>query len=62
MCLSGLPGLPAFVVPINTCKLKHDAPRDTAKQAERKAALKAKFPKRVSGFGEAERLPIKAPH
>ena len=32
-------------VPINSCELKHDSPKDTAKQASRKAALKAKFPK-----------------
>ena len=44
---------------VNTCELKHDAPRDTAKQANRKAGLKAKFPKVFEGLGKLKDYQLK---
>ena len=46
-------------VPINSCELKHDSPRDTAKQADREPALKAKFPEVFEGLGKLKDYQLK---
>ena len=46
-------------VPINSCELKHDSPRDTAKQANRKAAPKAKFSNVFEGLGKLKDYQLK---
>ena len=50
--ISELLGVLRVGVPINSYELEHDAPRDKAKQENRKAALKAKFPKVFEGLGK----------
>ena len=56
---SELLGVLRVGVPINSCELKHDSPRDTAKQANREPALKAKFPKVFEGLGKLKDYQIK---
>ena len=58
---SELLGVLRIGVAINSCELKHDAPGDTAKQAGRKAALKAKFPKVFEGLGKLKGYKLR-PH
>ena len=56
---SELLGVLRVGVPINSCELKHDSPRDTAKRANRKAALKAKVQKVFEGLGKLKDYQLK---
>ena len=56
---SELLGVLRVGVPINSCELKYDATGNTAKQANRKAALKAKFPKMFEGLGKLKDYQLK---
>ena len=56
---SELLGVLRVGVPINSCELKYDPTGNTAKQANRKAALKAKFPKVFEGLGKLKDYQLK---
>ena len=46
-------------VSINSCEIKSDGPQELPKHADRKAALKEKFPKVSQGLGKFKRYQLK---
>ena len=56
---SELLGMLRVGLSINSCKIKSDGPQEIPKHADRKAALKAKFPKVFQGLGKLKEYQLK---